>query len=235
MKKAYCNKSIRQSLQFPARANLDEVTVNNSGLKANSEFNNVALAPEANYESTYRCALRLNHFNVLLKDYALFQFSWDSEASWRLAYYPNPWISGVASALNKLSDLKEKLEEGSISSEGFMELLATDFPLRQAIPMFRYEYSERQYIPVTHPAGHFHIGAFGQDRWAWSRKLSPKSFTMIMVRMYYPDVWLGNSSFHAEDVVDCWEVELRKSLKSDGVSAEFNVDEAASIHLNAIN
>ncbi|WP_163849255.1 DUF2290 domain-containing protein [Pseudooceanicola aestuarii] len=235
MNEANFNASIRHSIEFFTRAALDEVTVNLSRLKVNTDFNEVALAPDVDYESIYRCALSLNHFNVQLKDYALFQFSWDSQTSWRLAYYPNPWISGVASALSKLSELKEMLEAGAINSEEFMELLSTDFQWHQAIPMFRYEYSESQYVPVTHPAGHFHIGTFGQDRWAWSRKLSPKSFSMLVVRMYYPEVWLENSSFHTEDVAKCWEIELRESLTNDGASTEFSVDEAISIHLNAIN
>lgn len=235
MNETYFNASIRQSLGFLTRAALDEVTVNISRLKINVGFNEVALSPESNYESIYRSALSLNHFNVQLTDYALFQFSWDSQASWRLAYYPNPWISGVASALSKLSELKEMLEAGAINSEEFMELLSTDFQLHQAVPMFRYEYSESQYVPVTHPAGHFHIGTFGQDRWAWSRKLSPKSFTMLIVRMYYPEVWLDNSSFHTEGVAECWEAELRESLMNDGASTEFNVEEATSVHFNAMN
>jgi hypothetical protein len=46
----------------------------------------------------------------LLSDYSYFQFSWDSHAAWRLAYFPNPWIAGVADAQDTL-DQWEALEE----------------------------------------------------------------------------------------------------------------------------
>jgi hypothetical protein len=226
--------SIRQSLAFFEEANLDELTTNLSSLDVNPAFNEIALKPTAKYEDIYKAALSFRQFNIQLKDFSLFQFSWINGAEWRLAYYPNPWFTGVPGANEKLNELRELLEAGAITTEEFLDLVSDDFEYYQSVPMFRFEYSERQYKAVVHPASHFHIGTQGLDRWAWRRKLSPLSFSMMMVRMYYPDVWLKRSSFHDETVVDCWEHRLNEVLAADGVSLEFNNVEARCVHLGAI-
>jgi hypothetical protein len=225
--------SIRRSLAFFEEAQLDELTTNLSSLDVNPAFNEIALKPTAKYEDIYKAALSLRQFNIQLKDFSLFQFSWTSETEWRLAYYPNPWITGVPSANEKLNELKGFLEAGVINTEEFLDEISDDFEYYQSVPMFRFEYSERQYKAVVHPASHFHIGTQGLDRWAWWRKLSPLSFSMMMIRMYYPDTWLKRCSFHDETVENCWEHKLNEVLAGDGVSLEFSDIEARCVHLGA--
>jgi len=228
------NSSIRQCLSFFEEAKLDELTYNLSSLKVCPEFNDIALRPSANYQEIYRTALALRHFNIQLTDFALFQYSWTSARSWRLAFFPNPWITGVPDAIDKLTELREFLEAGVITTEEFLDHIADGFDYHHSVPMFRFEYSESQYREVVHPASHFHIGTLGNDRWAWRRKLSPLSFSMMMVRMYYPHIWLPRSSFQTEGVDDCWEGRLNNVLAHDGVSLEFTEYEARSVHLGAI-
>lgn len=234
MNQADFKTSIRQSLVFFEEASLDELTNNLSSLKVNPEFNEVALKATAKYQDIYRAALSLRHFNIQLTDFSLFQYSWTSETEWRLAYYPNPWITGVPSAHDKLEELRRYLEVGAINTEEFLDLISDDFEYYHSVPMFRFEYSERQYKAVVHPASHFHIGTQGIDRWAWRRKLSPLSFSMMMVRMYYPHIWLSRSSFNDAGVEDCWENKLNDVLATDGVSLEFSEEEARCVHLGAI-
>ena len=234
MNEADFKASIRQSLVFFEEASLDELTNNLSSLKINADFNNVALKATAKYQDIYRAAMLLRHFNIQLTDFSLFQYSWTSESEWRLAYYPNPWITGVPNANDKLEELRRYLEVGAINTEEFLDLIADDFEYYHSVPMFRFEYSERQYKAVVHPASHFHIGTQGVDRWAWRRKLSPLSFSMMMVRMYYPHVWLARSSFNDATVPNCWEGRLNDVLVADGVSLEFSDEEARCVHFGAI-
>ena len=135
---------------------------------------------------------------------------------------------------DKLTELRDYLEAGVITTEEFLDHIADDFEYHHSVPMFRFEYSESQYREVIHPASHFHIGTLGNDRWAWRRKLSPLSFSMIIVRMYYPHIWLPRSSFEIDGVDDCWERRLNDVLANDGVSLEFTDDEIRSVHLGAI-
>lgn len=228
------NSSIRQALSFLERARLEELTVNLSRLRVNTSFNEVALNPQSTYEEMYRAALRLSHFNIQLSDFSFFQYSWSDPISWRLAYYPNPWLTGVPFAAGELDELKDLLEAGAIDTEEFFEEIATGFRYHGAVPMLRFEYSEEQYRPVSHPAAHFHIGTSGLDRWAWRRKLSPKSFTMLVVRMFFAERWSENTRFENPNVGNCWELELNASLQNDGVSLEFSNDEAQSVHLAAL-
>ena len=233
MNEGYFKSSIRKTLNFLEQACLDEVVVNLSSLKVNQKFNEIALNSASSYQKIYRSALNLSHFNFQLTDFALLQFSWESEESWRLAYYPNPWFTGVPQARKGLNELREYLSAGALNSEEFSELVATDFEFRNSVPMFRYEYSKKQYKEIIHPISHFHIGAYGGDRWALRRKLSPLSFTMLIVRMYYPDVWLPHSSFSNDGVADCWEQMLNNSLHHDGFSAEFTENEKVSMHIGS--
>lgn len=226
------DKSIRAALGFLEGCNLTELVINISSLDVSHAFNEVALDRSATYEEIYRRALSLNHFNFQLSDYSLLQFSWKDDKNWRLAFYPNPWITGVESATARLNDLRADLGGGLIGVEEFLDILATDFRYYGAIPMLRFEYSHDQYRPVIHPASHFHIGIYGDDRWSSRRKFSPISFSMLIVRMFYTDVWSLNTSFHVDSVVNCWEKALRVALGEDGVSIPFDAEDSKSLHFN---
>src|SRR5687767_10986877 len=75
-----------------------------TSLKVDPEFNEVALTSDRTYKDVYLKALSKSHYNFILGDYSLLQFSWSSEISWRLGYLPNPWISGVPEAEEKVSE-----------------------------------------------------------------------------------------------------------------------------------
>src|ERR1700749_4105272 len=65
-----------------------------ASLGVDDEFREVALSGSSTYEEIFRTGLRRSNYNIILQDYGYFQFGFFSDESWRLAYYPNPFVSG---------------------------------------------------------------------------------------------------------------------------------------------
>ena len=92
-----------------------------------------------------------SHYNILLKDFAYFQFTWESKSAWRLAYFPNPWITGVVNAEEKLVEWEGLTELGLLANDDVDEFVA-ELPYLGSVPPVRFEFSLIQYREVSHPA-----------------------------------------------------------------------------------
>ncbi len=153
----------------------------------NEEFRDKVLSEETAYSDTYLTGLRLSHYNFMLNDYSYFQFSWDREAHVRYAYYPNPYAGG-AGGLETFRRRRELLDAGMINLEEYLALFWDDPPEARA-PLIRYENAPDQYKALKHPCSHFHIGNHGDDRWALNRILTPRAFTLLVLKLYYGPIW----------------------------------------------
>src|SRR5665811_1398159 len=85
----------------------------NISLPIDDEFQRVVLDPNSTYEEIYRTGLTRSNYNFLLADYAYFQLSWQNERSWRLGYYPNPWLSGIPQAEDQQREWEHLQEMGA--------------------------------------------------------------------------------------------------------------------------
>lgn len=239
MEVANFNTSIRAAIDFYIERGLWLSTVYNRHLPRSEEFNKTSLTTK-NYIAIYDKGLSLSHYNFLLTDYSFFQFSYVNEAEYALAYYPNPRLSGSTEAIEFYQELEKERDEGKLSEEEFSEFLV-ELPTHGFIPRIRFEYSERQYRNVQHPGAHFHIGMSGEDRWASARKLSPKSFALLMAKFYYPKIWWEGSRFSRPEqeqhlyLANCFDEKLLASIKHDGVSQLFSNDEKMSLHFAALH
>ncbi|MDW9364090.1 DUF2290 domain-containing protein [Sinorhizobium meliloti] len=233
------NASIRAIHNFFDSENFVESTVYLVNLPRSEEFNQTSLTT-LDYNSVYEVGLSLSHYNFVLKDLAYFQFSHSAENEWALAYYPNPRVSGSPDALVEFNELKDAADRGEIDDEEFSSL-ASGLHVGYYIPRVRFEYSESQYRRVRHPGAHFHIGMSGEDRWASSRKLSPRTFGLLIAKLYYPDLWWKNSRFSlAEEdqelprnIENCVDEKLVSSIRNDGVSQSFSAFERLTFHFGA--
>ncbi len=61
--------------------------------------------------------------------------------------------------------------------------------LRQAICPIRYDYAPDQYQCGLHPAAHIHFGHDNSIRVACKKLMKPQSFTLFILRQFYPDFW----------------------------------------------
>ncbi|ANM15318.1 hypothetical protein AMK06_CH00368 [Rhizobium sp. N541] len=234
------NTSIRAIHSFFANEAFVESSVYLVTLPRSVEFNKTSLT-SSDYNTVFEAGLSLSHYNFLLKDLAYFQFSHASESEWALAYYPNPRVSGSSVALSEFNELRDAAERGEIDDEEF-SLLASSLQVGNYIPRMRFEYSESQYRPVRHPGAHFHIGMSGEDRWASSRKLSPRSFGLLIAKHYYPELWWKSSRFSqvkedqelAANIENCVDEKLLQSIQSDGVSHVFSEFEKLTFHFAAM-
>lgn len=240
MKLSEFNSSIRAIVSFFSEVDLWESTVYEVNLPRSEKFNKISLTSD-DYVEIYETGLSLSHYNVLLRDLAYFQFSYNGEEEYALAYYPNPRLSGSTKALSTFRELENERDCGELTSEDFDELVAA-MPARAYIPRIRFEYSKKQYRQVRHPGAHFHIGMSGEDRWCSGRKLSPRSFGFLMTKLYYPEIWWDGSRFaRPEDEQDtpvalstCFDERLLASIKGDGVSQFLTDHEKMGFHLSAL-
>ena len=61
-------------------------------------FREVALSQDFSYEQSFKSGLSRSSYNILLNDYAYFQFGRVDNTSWRLGVFPNPWLTGMVAA-----------------------------------------------------------------------------------------------------------------------------------------
>ena len=232
------NSSIRSAIGFFEERGIWQATVYNSALPRSTQFNKLALSTK-NYIEIYETGLALSQYNFLLNDLSFFQFSHTSGTEFALAYYPNPRLSGSPKALDEYLEYEKERDDGVLSDEEFAEL-ASLMPVAYFVPRIRFEYSERQYKNVRHPAAHLHIGMSGEDRWPSARKLSPLTFSMLMTKPYYPEkCWLASrfsqpvneQHLHHET---CLDRRLVEALQSDGISQSLSNDEKMSFHFAAL-
>jgi len=234
------NSSIRALISFFLEVGLWAATVYEVRLPRSEAFNKLSLTSD-DYVKIYETGLSLSHYNVLLRDLAYFQFSHTSETEYALAYYPNPRLSGSTEALHTFRELEKERDSGDLTAEEFAELVAC-MPARTYVPRIRFEYSKKQYRQVRHPGAHFHIGMSGEDRWCSGRKLSPRSFGLLMAKLYYPEIWWKGSRFsRPEDEQEalaalstCFDERLLASIKGDGVSQFLTDYEKMGFHLSAL-
>jgi hypothetical protein len=238
MQLADFNASIRGIIDFFSQKGLWLSTVYNVSLPNSPEFNKLSLTSK-DYSEIYDKGLSLSHYNILLNDFSYFQFSYTNANEYALAFYPNPRLSGSPEALEFYRHLEQERDEGVLSDEEFSEL-AAEIPSRVFIPRVRFEYSESQYRSVRHPGAHFHIGMSGEDRWPSARKLSPKSFGLLMTKLYFPETWWLHSRFSRPPeeqhlyISDCLDDKLLSSIRVDGASQLLSNDEKMGFHFAAL-
>jgi hypothetical protein len=198
-------------------------------LRTDEVFRDVALDENASYQEIFTTGLSRSHYNILLNDYAFYQFGWESERSWRLGYFPNPWLSGVPSAKNEQHQLESLEEAGLLTHEEVSDLLS-EMSYRGAVPPIRFEYACDQYREIAHPAAHFHIGRHTDNRWASALAIGPLAFSLHISKMYYPEAWRAQSNFSGAAVAECIDRRLSDVLNNVRLVHEFSAIDRAALH-----
>jgi hypothetical protein len=215
---------------FNADLNLGRAMICPVSLLVDDEFRRVALRPESSYGEIYRSGLSRSAYNFILQDYAYFQFGWEGEHAWRMAYFPNPWITGVADAQQALKHWEAMEEIGQLSHEEASDLIG-ELPYMGSVPSIRFEYSRSQYREIAHPAAHFHIGRNTDNRWPCAVLLGPLAFCMMIARLYYADHWRPRSSFEDAHAGDCLDLRFSEVIERSQVVHEFTSAERLTLHL----
>jgi hypothetical protein len=233
MQGADFNRYIRSAWRFVSEDIALSRTVSSIvSLKVNPGFNVVALDDASSYREIYLAAVSRSYYNIMLRDYSIFQFSWAGEDAWRLAYLPNPWISGVQGAEERIREWEGLESLGELSDEDVGSLIS-ELPYFGSIPPIRFEFAPRQYREMMHPAAHLHVGRHTENRWAISRTLNPLTFTMLMAKLYYSADWEIKSRYHNDGVDDCVDDRLIRELHASQIVHDFSATERRSLHLSS--
>jgi hypothetical protein len=199
-------------------------------LPVDEVFRDLALSEEASYADIYRLGLSRSHYNIMLNDYAYFQFSYVSSSAWRLAYLSNPWVTGVPLALARQQYWENLEEVGAISHEDVAEFLA-DQPFILSVPPVRFDYAPQQYRELVHPAAHFHIGRYDENRWPSALVLGPIAFTLMIAKLYYADAWEPRSALTGEHVERCVDETLLFEVARLRAVHDFSERERSGLHI----
>lgn len=234
MQKADFRRQLRQAFDF-THEKLDCLRTVSSleSLPADDDFNRVALNPTATYEEIYRAAVSASSYNFMLADFSVFQFSWTATDRWRLAYLPNPWITGVASNKDLVEEW-EALEGLAPHDDEAVAQLVSELPIHSAVPPVRFEIDCPQYREIAHPAAHLHIGRHTENRWPLSRPLHPFSFALIIFKLYYPELWRPKSTFFDYTGDDCFDLLLIDQLQKMPLVHAFSDKERGSFHFHSV-
>jgi hypothetical protein len=203
--------------------------ISKSSIQVDEVFRDVSLSPDSSYEEIFKTGLSRSNYNILSEDYAYFQFGRSGETSWRLGYFPNPWLSGVPSAGDQLRHWETLEEIGALTHEDVSDLLE-EMPYKGAVPPVRFEYAPEQYRELAHPAAHFHIGRDDANRWPSALALGPVAFVLLIAKMYYPTAWAKCSKFHDAPVTDCIDEKFLGSLGDVRAVHEFSERERRGLH-----
>ena len=164
-------------------------------LGASTDFKKTAMRA-TKYTEVYNTGTKNQDFNLMLMDRSFFQFTETSKREdVRLAYYPNPYQ--FVEFKNEKKEALELLDLGEISFDESEQLLSEgDFTCD--IPLIRYDLSLKQYCNKYHPAAHFHIGFYAENRWPVKRYLSPYAFLLKILKTYYPKIWIRHGDIGKE-------------------------------------
>ena len=165
-----------------------EIYSNPSPLPVNAEFRDLILSNSSNYIDVYNKGLGLSHYNILLSDYAFFQFSIEGDNNVRYAFYPNPYSSNSNEYNNWFRSRHEMVEAGFLTHEEFLSLLSDKTGVGN-VPLLRYENAPAQRKKLHHPCSHFHIGFHSENRWPVRRVLTPTAFALLVFKFYYGTHW----------------------------------------------
>lgn len=147
-----------------------------------------------NIVETYKCAIKNEDYDILLKDESIIQFQKIND-DLRYAYIQNPYkyISKeeYITLIYTIEDLEE-LSDFSIDelvNENEYEQFLNEQNLNSISNYFRYDCSPAGYKPLVHSYSHFHIGMNENVRISTSKIITPLKFTKFCIKNTYFDNW----------------------------------------------
>lgn len=183
-------RSIGDSWEAAKVVGVDDSFTQPTSLTPTEEFKNICRDPEVLYEDIFLSGLKTACYNIILKDHSYLQYSMSKGDEFRFAYYPNPFIGASPEAVKDLSDFRDMLGEGDITLEDYLHMVS-EVRRSQHAPLLRYENAPSQYKELHHPCSHFHFGHHGGNRWPVKRILTPYVFSLIILKLFYADSWIG--------------------------------------------
>jgi len=144
-----------------------------------------------NYLDEWKKIVSNQLFDFQLTDHALLQFKRFKENGTEVfsySYYENPFE--ILSYQDFLANHDLSITEtGNIFIDYYNQYVATSGKQKSIVTPTRYDYAPNQYVEGRHPVSHMHFGHCSEIRIATKRILGPLSFSLFVLRQYYPASW----------------------------------------------
>lgn len=142
------------------------------------------------YVDVWRICFQDRIFDAQLTDDSLIQFRFDHTVTSNLsyAYYDCPFKKQISfeEFVRQSLELQPGADEYELLSD--YELLTIE--QKDTVTPVRYDYSPNLYAQGRHPAAHMHFGNENNIRIATRKCLRPLSFSLFIIRQFYPDKWV---------------------------------------------
>lgn len=143
------------------------------------------------YADIWSLCFKEQYYDFLLEDHSILQFRFDIYQPSPISYsfYDCPF-ENVISFQDFLEEQRE-FNPGSsvIEVAELFELYRSTLENKDTVTPIRYDYEPKNYRQAGHPASHVHVGQANNIRIGIKRVLRPISFTLLILRQYYPDKW----------------------------------------------
>lgn len=142
---------------------------------------------ELPYLERWRQSLAQKWYHARLEDHSLVTFSVGAmSASYAYLQCPLevPTYREFVESLGLTFDARAR---NDLAGE-YEEVMDTA-SVRSNITSIRYDYDENGYRCGVHPVSHIHIGLDNQVRLGVSKRLTPPSFALFVMRQMYPECW----------------------------------------------
>jgi hypothetical protein len=147
------------------------------------------------YGEMWQACLDGEWYDCRLIDASLLQFRrWDQKLSYSYLESPYEAMTFDEYASERIDENWQTLPAEVRQSleldlrAGYELYLQSDLAERPTTPL-RYDYEPGLYRVGVHPAGHIHFGLNNEIRVCTRRIFSPLSFTLFVMRQYYPNNW----------------------------------------------
>ncbi|OBT10372.1 hypothetical protein A9267_05705 [Shewanella sp. UCD-FRSSP16_17] len=180
-----------------------------NSLDASVEFKYEA-RNSTSYKHLYDIGVKHQDFCLMLFDHSFFQFTENKkDEDLRLVYYPNPYQ--FVEYMDQKKEALSLFNSGELTLYEYEQIITEDNSSCDA-PVIRYDLSLMQHCKNYHPAAHFHIGFYVENRWPVKRILSPYAFFLKILSHYYPKVWHSKVDINNPDI-NILDINYRKELK----------------------
>lgn len=181
-------RSVQKAWSSVKAVGVSELFSNPGSITISDEFKRLARDETVTYENLYLEGLLGGQYNFQLADYSFFQFGITGIGALRYAYYPNPFLGSSRQAISELAELRSYVDEGALDVDEFLRRVS-ELRYTQHPPLVRYENAPSQYVELSHPCSHLHIGHYSENRWPVRRVLTPLAFTLLLLKLFYADFW----------------------------------------------
>jgi len=188
-----------------------------------------------NYFEIYNTAVKNFDYDFLLFDQSFFQFEHkikDGKPYLRFAFFQNPqefksyeeYIDILKQ--NKIIDSEDEIGDIFLSE---YEQFLNETLINLSSTTIRYDLDYNDYRPLVHSVSHFHIGHSNSIRIPVDKIISPRQFTLFIIKHIYFNIW--SNFIESENKAIIENLELNKNDCENVNKMFWNINEEKELYI----